>query len=194
MSQPSSLVPAPVDAPPAEQAEAHESGVEGEVLRAVMRHVASPVTVVTAAAGGEVRGATIGSFTSASLAPPLVSFNVTKGSQIHEILMRAERFAVHLLAHDQAHLAEHFARPELSGEAQFAPVPHARARAGAPPVLEGAAAVLHCRRWAVYDAGDHDLLLGRVERVEEREAPEPLLYFARTYRAVGREVGRREGG
>ncbi len=175
--------PAPVDAPDAEP----PVGVEGERLRAVMRRVASPVTVVTAAANGTARGATIGSFTSVSLDPPLVSFNVQKPSAFHAVLAGAEAFAVHLLGDDQADLATHFALPDLESEAQLSAVPHDSSPTD-PPVLHGTFGVLHCTPWAVHDAGDHSLFLGHVERVTEGTAAGPLLYYARSYRAVGGEV------
>ncbi len=158
------------------------------MLRAVMRRVASPVTVVTAAADGEARGATIGSFTSVSLDPPLVSFNVQKASAFYAALSRAEAFAIHLLTDAQAELANHFALPDLTGEAQFADVPHVQTAPGQPPVLEDTFGVLFCRRFAVHDAGDHALFIGRVARVLEAEGAGPLLYYARSYRAVGGEV------
>ncbi len=179
----SSPHPAPVDAL---GAEARHGGVGGERLRAVMQRLASPVTVVTAAAGATQRGATIGSFTSVSLSPALVSFNVQKPSAFHAVLLAADAFAVHLLGDDQADLAEHFALPDLDD--QFGTVPHSHSRADEPPILDGTVGVLHCRRWAVHDAGDHSLFLGRVERVTEGEAAGPLLYYARSYRAVGSEV------
>lgn len=157
------------------------------MLRAVMRRVASPVTVVTAAADGVLRGATIGSFTSVSLEPPLVSFNVQKGSSLHDVLLAADAFAVHLLGDDQADLATHFALPDLTSAEQFRNIAHAHAT-NEPPLVHGVFGVLHCRAWAVHDAGDHSLFLGRVERVTEGEAAGPLLYFDRTYRAVGDEV------
>ncbi len=175
--------PAPVD----ELYQEHTDDVGGERLRAVMRRVASPVTVVTAAAKGRARGATIGSFTSVSLDPPLVSFNVQKPSAFHAVLREAETFAVHLLGEAQADLATHFAIPDVENEAQFATVPHTRNGDGLP-ILSGTFGVLHCEPWAVHDAGDHSLFLGRVLRVDGGEAAGPLLYYARSYRAVGDEV------
>lgn len=188
--------PAPADAPvrdgpphsSGDEAHAGEGGVHGDMLRAVMRRVVSPVTVVTAAAGGEPWGATIGSFTSASLVPPLVSFNVLKDSSLHAALLAADAFAVHLLGEGQADLAEQFALPELTSEAQFRGVAHSYAGGDVPPLLHDVFGALHCRRWAVYDAGDHSLFLGEVLRVSEGEAAGPLLYYNRSYRAVGDEV------
>lgn len=181
--------PAPTDTPVHDdEAHAGEGGVHGDMLRAVMRRVASPVTIVTTASGGEPRGATIGSFTSASLRPPLVSFNIQKESGLAATLLAADRFAVHLLGDDQADLAEQFALPDLSSEALFRGVPHAYSGGDDPPVLRGVFGVLQCRRWAVYDAGDHRIVLGEVLRVIEGEAAGPLLYYNRSYRAVGGEV------
>ncbi|MEL7168660.1 MAG: flavin reductase family protein [Bacteroidota bacterium] len=161
----------------------------GDALRHAMRHVASPVTVVTAASGptateAVVRGATIGSFTSVSLDPPLVSFNVIRGTGLHGVLETAEAFCVHLLHAGQAHLATHFAVPDLTSAEQLATIPHRLNDAGVP-VLDGAMGVFHCRAWARHRAGDHDLILGEVTRVEGGSGAEPLLYYARSYRTVG---------
>ncbi|MEM1044324.1 MAG: flavin reductase family protein [Bacteroidota bacterium] len=175
------------NAPPPAEPSTPDSAASGDQLRGVMRRVASPVTVVTAAANGTLRGATIGSFTSVSLDPPLVSFNVQKASAFHGVLTRAEAFAVHLLGTDQADLATHFALPDIEGSAQFETVPHTRSPDGVP-VLGGTSGVLHCAPWAVHDAGDHALVLGRVLRVEAGDAAGPLLYYDRSYRAVGKEV------
>lgn len=179
---------APTDAPVHDDAEhAGEGGTSGDMLRAVMRRVASPVTVVTAASGGEQRGATIGSFTSVSLDPPLISFNVQKDSSLHVVLLGADSFAVHLLSEAQADLANHFALPDLTAEEQFRGVPYGTAPDGSP-ILPDTFGVLHCERYAVHNAGDHSLFLGRVLRVTEADADGPLLYYDRSYRAVGGEV------
>ncbi|NNE36302.1 MAG: flavin reductase, partial [Rhodothermales bacterium] len=65
-----------------------------------MRRVASPVTVVTAGRGDEARGITIGSFTSASLDPPLITFNLSRRARMHSLLPRTDRFVVHVLGDD----------------------------------------------------------------------------------------------
>src|SRR5687768_8762445 len=146
----------PVDLPAEAVAPLEEPapGLDGEALRKAMRRVASPVVVVTAEPrGGGPRGATIGSFTSVALDPPLVSFNVTHGTRLHATLSAADRFAVHLLAFDQAAAAAHFADPDLEGERQFEPFSTVRAGAGAPPVMEGTLGVILCRRERTFEAG-----------------------------------------
>jgi flavin reductase (DIM6/NTAB) family NADH-FMN oxidoreductase RutF len=147
--------------------------------------MASPVVVVTAEPEGlPPRGATIGSFTSLALQPPLVSFNVTRGSRIHATLTAAHRFAVHLLAADQAGIAAHFADPELESEAQFAPLEVVRAGEGAPPVFDDTLGVIVCRHERSMDAGDHTVFVGRVEHVLPGREGAPLVYHAREYGTV----------
>ncbi|MEM6783418.1 MAG: flavin reductase family protein [Bacteroidota bacterium] len=164
----------------------------GDALRHAMRHVASPVTVVTAISGPAAsertaRGATIGSFTSVSLDPPLVSFNVIRGTGLHGVLETSEAFCVHLLHAGQADLATHFALPDLTSAEQLAAIPH-RLNDDGVPVFDGTMGVFHCRVWARYRAGDHDLILGKVTRVEGGVGEEPLLYYARSYRTVGKAL------
>ncbi len=161
--------------------------VDGEALRRAMRQVPSPVTVVTAAGQGGARGITIGSFTSVSLDPPLISFNVAHDAQTHDLIVGAERFAVHLLSDEQAHLSNHFALPDVTGAEQFAAMPYRRDPYGTP-ILDDVLAVFHCTRYAVYPAGDHSLLVGEVVAIEEGMAGQPLLYFDRAYHTVGEEA------
>ena len=158
--------------------------LDGNALRSAMRRVPSPVTVVTMAGDDEPRGITIGSFTSVSLNPPLICFNVAHDAQAHDLLIQAERFAVHVLTDEQAHLSDHFAIPDRSGEQQFADLDYQLDVHGTP-ILPDALTIFHCVRFAVHPAGDHSLLLGEVIGIQEYVAGEPLMYYDRTYRSVG---------
>jgi flavin reductase (DIM6/NTAB) family NADH-FMN oxidoreductase RutF len=167
--------------------------VGGGALRAVMRQVPTPVTVVTARAeDGHPFGITIGSFASVSLDPPLVSFNVSEEARTHRWLSAVERFAVHVLSREQASLAARFADPGLPPDAQFEDVAWCEGRPG-PPVLDGVLAVLHCRLHARFRAGDSDIVVGCVTGVEDAAlaadprgvpAADPLVYHQRGYRTV----------
>lgn len=156
----------------------------GEALRSVMRRVPSPVTVVTAALGDEVRGVTIGSFTSVSLAPPLVSFNVQRGSQMEPFVRGAARLNVHVLGEDQAGLGLFFAQPNTDGSEALAAVPHYLDLTGTPVLLH-ALAVLHCRPYELVEAGDHVLVLAEVEAVDGPAEGDPLVYVDRAFHTVG---------
>lgn len=156
-------------------------------LRDVMRRVPQPVVVVTVRAGDEVRGMTAASFTSVAFAPPLVSVDVKTGARTHRLISRAGAFSINILAHDQGHLAEHFARPDLDGPEQFAEVPHITPD-GSAPLIEGAVGYLRCRVTAGYPGGDHTIFVGEVECAEVgRDAP-PLIFVARDYHTTGGRV------
>lgn len=152
-----------------------------------MRRVPAAVTVVTACAGTRVRGMTVGSFTSVSLDPLLVSFNVGKASSMYPVLMRADHFYVHLLSEDQVEMSNHFAKPDLTDEEQFANVTYREAPDGAP-ILTETLAYLRCEKIVVYDAGDHSLMLGRIEDIVRMRDGLPLIYFDRGYRGIGSEL------
>lgn len=171
--------PGPVDHP----VSTPSSGASADVLLEVMRHVASPVTIVTVAHEKQRTGATISSFTSVSLSPPLVSFNVMRGSGLYMILQDASHFAINVLHHDQAELAEQFAQPDLYAEQLFASIPLTTDN---PPVLSIAPIAITCKIRHRYPAGDHDIIVGEVERINRNPdaAGEPLLYHKRNYKTV----------
>ncbi len=157
-----------------------------------MRRVPSPVTVVTAKGAEEARGITIGSFVSVSLDPPLITFNVHRKARMHAILTAANRYAVHILRAEQAHLSELFARADLTGEEQFAQVSFTPALEDGLPILNDVLGVLYCTPYAVHVAGDHSIFVGKVAAVALGEEGAPLLYFNRGYYTLGIEATMRE--
>ncbi len=168
-------------------------GIQPEELIGLMRHVPSPVTVVTAVAVDEMRGMTAGSFTSVSLDPPLITFNVMQDSQMHGVLMEAEHFAIHILSDAQAAWSDHFARPNLPGAEQFAHLPYHRNAEGVP-ILEGTLGVLHCRRFAMHTAGDHTIFIGEVLAADlPATEGQPLVYYRRGYHRVGETLSGKAG-
>jgi flavin reductase (DIM6/NTAB) family NADH-FMN oxidoreductase RutF len=145
-------------------------------LRAAMRRFASGICVVTVEDEGRTLGLTVGSLVSLSLEPPLVGISIGLQSQLHEPLRRAGRFAVSILAGDQAHLAQHFAR-SVPPIALWEGVP---SREG--DLLEGALAWLRCRVDSEHAAGDHTIFVGAVESVELGRIAPPLVYIEGAYR------------
>lgn len=172
---------APLDLP------ASAPAATGDALRLTLRHVASPVVLVTTLADDGPRGATMGSFASVSLSPPIVSFNVQAGSRLYAALERGGPFAVQLLSDEQAPVADHFATPGLSSAEQLAPFPHAEGPHGLV-LVGGALSTLICQPEAWWAAGDHAVVAGRVEQIVPGEAGAPLLWYARAYRRVGEPV------
>jgi 3-hydroxy-9,10-secoandrosta-1,3,5(10)-triene-9,17-dione monooxygenase reductase component len=156
----------------------------GDDLRDVMRNVASPVTVVTFCDSQGPRGITIGSFTSVSLEPPLVSFNVSKDSAAHDALISADRINVNVLSEDQAGLASHFSLSGMSPDQQFEPVVSSLDEDGLP-VLGGVVSTLFCRVIASAEAGDSTIVIAQVKDALQPGDQRPVLYFQQEYHSVG---------
>lgn len=121
------------------------------------------VTVVTTVddAGAPV-GFTANSFTSVSLDPPLLLVCLAKTSRNYATLTKAKGFGVNILSESQKDVSNIFARPV---EDRFAAVDWRLGPYGSP-VFAGVAAWFDCATHDVVDAGDHVILIGRVESFE----------------------------
>lgn len=160
---------------------------QANALKEAMRQLPFPVAIATAAVGKQKRGITIGSFTSLSLDPPLISFNIDREAQIHPLLSRATHFAVHLPQTDQCALCDHFATPGQTSEEQFRAVEHYRSAYGSP-ILRNIPITIHCRAYDQVKAGDHTIFIGEVVEVEQQNSEASILYYNRSYRSVGEVV------
>lgn len=127
-------------------------------FREVLSHFATGVTVVTAMEDGEPVGFTCQAFTALSLAPPMVALAPSKTSTSWPRIAKAGAFCVNILADTQEALCRTFA---VSGSDKFSGVAWHVGAAGTP-VLEGSLAWVECELDAIYDAGDHELVVGRV--------------------------------
>ena len=148
-----------------------------------MRRFPSGIAVLTLVLEGERLGVTVGSLVSLSLEPALVGVSIGVHSPLHEPLRRARRFALSLLAGDQAALAQHFARGGIPPLALWTAVP-ARPAEDGTPLLEGALAWLRCAVAAEYPAGDHAFFVAEVCAIELGRRAAPLVYVEGGYRAA----------
>ena len=154
----------------------------GDDLRALFREVPSPVGVVTVAVAGDAAaGLTVDSLVSLSADPPLVGIALGRHAALHELLREAGAFAISILASEQEHLAQHFARG-------VPPIAHWHGIATRPgpagPLIEGALGWLDCRLAAEHETGDHTLFVGEVESVEAGVLAPPLVHADGGYRAL----------
>jgi flavin reductase (DIM6/NTAB) family NADH-FMN oxidoreductase RutF len=149
-------------------------------FRQAMGRFASGVTVVTAAHGGRLFGITVSSFSSLSLRPPLALICIDRAAASHDQLATAGRFAVSVLAEDQAALSQRFASEDPD---KFAGVPYALSPRGLP-LLDGAVAHVECDLHASLPGGDHTIFIGAVlaAAIFERR---PLLYYRSAYHRLG---------
>src|SRR5438105_13396443 len=90
--------------------EVSDSVIDPRAFRNALGQFATGVTIVTACGpNGERVGATVSSFNSVSLDPPLVLWSLDKRAGSRPIFESSTHFAVHVLTLEQAGLAQRFA-------------------------------------------------------------------------------------
>jgi flavin reductase len=148
-------------------------------LRGVMRRFPAGISVVTVDLEGERLGLTLATLVSLSLDPPLVGFAIKQEAALHELLRRAGRFGISLLAAGQEGIAQHFARG----------VPPIALWQGVdlvdeegPPLLAGAVGWLRGRVLAEHPAGSHTFFVGEIDSADPGPTDRPLAYVSQAYR------------
>jgi flavin reductase (DIM6/NTAB) family NADH-FMN oxidoreductase RutF len=152
----------------------------GNEQRSLFRRWPTGVSVVAAEAGGRRAGLTVNSLVSLSLEPPLVGISLALSSSLYEPLRDAGEWSVSLLAGDQEHLAQHFAR-SIPPIALWDGID---VRDDDPLLLANAVGWLQVRTVAEVPAGDHTVFVGEVQRLESGPGRGALVYFGRAYRSI----------
>lgn len=159
--------------------QATEPAIDPSRFRQVLGQYPTGVVVVTAVdATGTAIGMTVGSFTSVSLDPPLVAFLPDKGSSSWRALRESgERFCVNVLdaAQEDVCRAVAMRKTDKFADISWRPSP------GGNPIIDGAVAWIDCVTEQVHDAGDHQIVVGRVRALDLGEGDSPLLFFRGGY-------------
>ena len=145
-------------------------------FREVLGHFATGVTVVTAMEDGEPIGFTCQAFTSLSLEPPMVALAPAKSSTSWPRMARAGTFCVNVLGEAQEAIGRAFG---VSGSGKFEGVAWRLGHAGTP-VIDSVLAWAECELDAVHEAGDHELVTGRVLHLGVGSGG-PLLFYRGRY-------------
>jgi flavin reductase (DIM6/NTAB) family NADH-FMN oxidoreductase RutF/pimeloyl-ACP methyl ester carboxylesterase len=162
-------------------AEEYRTGSEARLLRNAMGCFATGVTVVTAiGSDGQPKGATVNSFTSVSLDPPMLLVCIAKGTETAEVIHDAEHFAVNLLQSSQRSTSNCFA---TKGIDRFAEEEWQEGETGAP-ILPGSLGAFECQRHTIHEGGDHYILIGTVKKAHYWPARDPLLFYRGGYRRL----------
>ena len=156
---------------------AHLNALDRRDYRNALGRFATGVTVVTTcASNGLPIGVTANSFTSVSMAPPLVSWNYRLEAAGLQAFLDAEYFAIHVLSQRQKLLSPQFSSATAD---RFAGV-DVQVGLGNLPIIPNSLAIFECRKWSTLEAGDHVILLGEVLRYSYNEEP-PLVFHGGTY-------------
>lgn len=159
---------------------------DSKQFRAALGSFATGVTIVTARSPDGVDvGLTANSFNSVSLDPPMVLWSLGKHSSQFPSFMKAEYFAVHILASDQEDLSNRFAK---SGADKFAGLECGRGINNVP-LLDGCSARFQCRVAMRHESGDHVIVVGEVLSFDS-STRSPLVFHGGKYSQL---IKRRNG-
>ena len=149
-------------------------------LRRVFGAFPSGVTALAALVDGRPVGMAASSFTSVSLAPPLVSVCVAHSSTTWPVLRRSGRLGVSVLSADQEPAGRQLA---ATGVDRFARLTW-DATPGGAVLLDGASAWLTCSTEQQVRAGDHDIVVLRVHDLDADPELAPLVFHASRFRRL----------
>ena len=149
-------------------------------FRDAVGRFATGVVFVTAAPGGEPEGLIMNSFTSVSLEPPLISFCPSRQSLTWSRMRRARRVAVNVLA---AHHEQFALRASPAGADRFAGIDW-RPGLGGAPLLTDTLAGLECSIVEERPAGDHWIVVARVDELHLPDVENPLVFFGGAFHSV----------
>jgi flavin reductase (DIM6/NTAB) family NADH-FMN oxidoreductase RutF len=151
-------------------------------FRETLKDFPAGVTIVTSAGrDGVPVGATVSSFTSLSLDPPLILVCLKSESRTVEAIRQRGAFAVHILERSQAQLARQFAADHVD---KFQAGTYGLNGSGVPYLLN-CQDRLDCSLENEFTGGDHQILVGRVEAISRADGFEPLVYAQRGFFELG---------
>ncbi len=154
------------------------SGPDADSFRHVLGHYPTGVAVLTASTPAGPLGMAMNSFTSLSLDPPLVLFCPSRSSTTWPEIRAAGAIAVNVLSAGQESVSRAFA---ARGANRFDEVDWTPGGNGAP-LLADALGWLECTVQAEHPAGDHTVVIARIELMGVHPAiADPLVFFRGGY-------------
>ncbi len=149
-------------------------------FRRCLGRFATGVTVITCSdSEGTHCGITANSFSSVSLEPPLVLWNIAKVSRSLDAFLNAEYFGISVLRADQEAISSNFARSDTD---VFDGIDIEVSKHGVPR-LEDCLAWFECRTFETHECGDHHIIIGEVLDYEARQGS-PLLFYRGSYQRL----------
>ncbi|MGW0584928.1 flavin reductase family protein [Streptomyces sp. NPDC002920] len=152
--------------------------IDGRRFRDVLGNFPTSVVAITTTDDERLpHGMVVGTFTSVSLEPPLVSFLGDRSSTTLRTIRTAGRFCANALAGNQERLSRQMAgvsSKRFEGTT-WNPSPLGN------PVLDGIVAWVDCTVEQSVEIGDHWLVVGRVRDMRVESPKTPLLFFRGGY-------------
>ena len=141
--------------------------------------------ITTRDAQREPVGLTCNSFSSVSLAPPLVLWSLRKASKSIEVFRQTRCFAINVLAEDQDHLSARFATSSITDKFEGVAWQDGH---DAQPLISDCVARFECHTVAQHEAGDHIVFIGQVDRFQVLREEDPLVFYKGAYMMLTRSL------
>jgi flavin reductase (DIM6/NTAB) family NADH-FMN oxidoreductase RutF len=159
---------------------ASAGGVGRSEFASLMSALAAGVGVVTVRdADGAPRGLTTTAVTSVSAAPPLLLVCLDRSSRTLPALLAGDHFAVNFIGAPHGDVCSLFAS---KAEDKFAGLEWRPGPEGVPLLPAHAIAWAVCRTRDVHEAGDHVIVVGRIDAAQgPGDDADPLLFYRSAY-------------
>ena len=154
---------------------------DGRELRDALGRFATGVCLITAVdEEHRALAMTANSFSSVSLDPPLILWNLQNNSDVYSAFSNPRYFAVNILSAEQQVLSNQYAK---KGQHELDSAHYRTGKYGAP-IIRDALVNFECELDATHEGGDHLIIVGRVKDMDQRPDGSPLLFFSGGYREI----------
>ena len=149
-------------------------------MKDAMACFATGVTVVTTYFDNQLWGMTCNSFNTVSLDPAMVLWSIRKQSSSHHAFTQARGYTINILSADQQDVAMRFTKGTQAERFDALPL---TLLSGQRARLTHALAWFDCELDNTVQAGDHDILIGRVIEfgLHPQPAADALVYVNRQF-------------
>lgn len=146
--------------------------MEAKDYKHIVNKFATGVMVVTGNYN-DYFGITINSFSSVSLEPLLISFNIDKKAKTYDMIKKSNYYNFNFLSKQNEPYLKQFANHD---ENKFKGV-NFQLDQNNVPILNNNLALLRAKKYKIYPAGDHDIILCKVLSGGKNDHAKPLIYY-----------------
>lgn len=166
-----------------DQIELAHCGEDPSTLKKLFAHCPSPVVALVADCGYGPMGMIVAAFTvGVSLDPPLVSCAIARQSSTWPLLKQAKRIGISVFADSQDHWMQQIGRS--AAENRFTDINLKAIKDSTARLIEGASVHFECSLYDELDAGDHQIVLLRIEQAGAKFDRNPLIYHGSVSRSL----------
>ncbi len=158
--------------------------ISADDFRSGMRQLAAAVNVITTVNAGQRAGMTATAVMSVTADPPQLAIAVNRSNASFEAISASQIFAINVLPHGHADLANRFAGG-AKGEDRFATATWGKFTTGAPVLLDSAA-IFDCHLVQTIEFSSHVLFIEQVAGIKVTPNSTPLLYMDGTWASLVR--------